>query len=400
MKTMVRCESLDMAGLAAQEKHGKRQDRSSQKRIINDDPPVVWGDQEKGLNLRDLYDQHMDGVKLNASAKKPVLHFIVRFPPPVLDMDEAGKFTGDKKTRQAEMLRQAVEMIQQTHGGDAVFAARLDRDEAGETIVDVFASPKYEKRTKRTKPDEQGAIWSSSTKFGKELAQGHEDEIRRRHTGAKPGKLTSPRMVGIALNAEFRNYFERENGLKLDAKVEKDDSVPDRLETEAYKRVQGAKDQAALDIDAVQDELERLREDVRLESAALDRIAADKDQAARDLDVIRDKARFEQEAADRVAVDTIVATERLDGLRAAAGPLERLIERVRGVLTAVGEIFGMPLPGALTAGVKALEAEILRHKAEAVAKAQIDIRDPFAASGEVEVEVEPEVDDDQPSFGM
>lgn len=398
MKTSIRCESLDMSDLAGQEAHGKRLDWSSQQRIINDDPPLVWGDPITGLNLRDLYDQHMDGVKLNKSAKKTVLHFVVRFPPPVLHLDEgAGRFVGDKIERQAEMLRQAVELIQQTHGGDAVFAARVDRDEAGETIVDIFATPKYAKRTKRTKPDEQGAIWASATKFGKDLAVIHEDEIRRRHPRAKPGKLTGPRMIGIALNSEFRLYFERENGLKLDPKIEKDSSSPDRLEIEAYKRVQGAKDAAALDIEAVQDDLERLREDVRLESAALDRIAADKDQAARDLDVIRDKARCEQEAADRVAADTIVATERLDGLRAAAGPLERLIERVRGVLTAVGEIFGTPLPGALTAGVKALEAEILRHKAEAMAKAQIDITDPFAAGA---VEVEPEVDDDQPSFGM
>lgn len=248
MKTMVRCRSLDMSALAAQEAHGKREDYTSKKRRVRDAAPIV----AHGLNLRELYDAHMDGVRQNRAAKKPVLHFIVRFPPDLLDVD-AKHFQGDKRQRQRMMLRQAVAFIEKTHGGDAVFAARLDRDEAGETIADVFAAPRYEKRTKRTRPDEKGATWASATKFGKELAEKHQPEIQRRHPEAK-GKLLGPRAVGIALNIEWRNWFERVNELKLAKKNEKESFGPDRLETEAYKAVQ-----------AERDELERDR-------AALDRI--------------------------------------------------------------------------------------------------------------------------------
>lgn len=224
-----------MSGLAAQEKHGKREDRTSQKRKVRNAAPLIAG----GLDLRALYDEHMRGVKQNSAAKKPVLHFIVRFPPELFNRD-AKHFHGSKKERQQMMLKEAIAFINKTHGGHAVFAARLDRDEAGETIADVFAAPRYEKRTKRTKPDEKGQIWSSATKFGKELAMKHQEEIQRRHPEAK-GTLLSPRAVGIALNVEWRSWFERINQLDLSAKTEKERGAPDRLETEAYKELQDQK---------------------------------------------------------------------------------------------------------------------------------------------------------------
>lgn len=233
MKAAVRCHALDMAGLAAQEAHGKRMDRISRKRKVRDVPPIVAG----GLNLRELYDAHIDGVKQNRASKKPVLQFLVRFPPELLDGEPIGRFAGNKADRQKMMLRQAVKFIQETHGGSAVFAARIDRDEAGETIVDVFATPRYEKRTKRTRADRPGPVWASATKFGKELAERHQAEIRRRHPEAK-GSLTGPRAVGIALQSEFASFFERVNGVPLAPKVEKEAGARDRLETEAYKEIQ------------------------------------------------------------------------------------------------------------------------------------------------------------------
>lgn len=245
MKTMVRCRSLDMSALAAQEAHGKREDRTSQKRKVRDVAPIV----AHGLDLRELYDAHMDGVKQNSGAKRPVLHFIVRFPPELLATD-AKHFHGNKRERQGMMLRQAVAFINATHGGDAVFAARLDRDEAGETIADVFASPRYEKRTKRTRPDEKGATWASATKYGKELAERHQDEIQRRHPKAK-GKLTAPRHVGIAINIEWRDWFEKVNRIELAKKNEKSSAAPDRLETEAFKRIADERDQLERDRAAV-----------------------------------------------------------------------------------------------------------------------------------------------------
>ena len=298
MKTMIRCTALDMSGLAAQEAHGKRLDGSSRLRKIRDVSPLVYG----SLDLRDRYDRHMDGVKQNRGAKKPVLHFLVRFPPDVLDGDQVGRFVGTKAERQKMMLRQAAAFVNRTHGGQAVFAARIDRDEAGETIVDVFAAPKYEKRTKRTKPDESGPTWASATKFGKELAEKHQDELRRRHPEAK-GKLTGPRHVGIALNTEWRSFFQSINKLTLDEKIEKTSGAPDRLETEAYKTIQAARREA-----------QEIHDQVRIEARALDRM--------------------------RRRITTLVA--------------------------ALGETIGIPLPKRLSEAVDALEREAAQRPTEPV----------------------------------
>ncbi|MEJ5143688.1 hypothetical protein, partial [Gluconobacter albidus] len=62
------------------------------------------------------------------------------------------------------MLNEAVAFINASHGGRAVFRARLDRDEVGRHGVDVFYAPKYEKVTRRGKVVED---WISLSKFGK-----------------------------------------------------------------------------------------------------------------------------------------------------------------------------------------------------------------------------------------
>lgn len=249
-KGSVRCAAINLGGLAAQERHGKRLDGSSQRRRIRDDRPHVY----RTLDLCDAYERHMQGVKQNAGATKPILHFIVRFPPELLAGDDVPEpYRGKSRAeRQGMMLRQAVLFINETHGGDAVFAARIDRDEEGETIADVFAVPRYEKRTKRTKPDERGAIWASATKFGRELAEKHQAEIRRRHPDAKPSLLTGPRQVGIALQSEFAEFFERENRIPLSPKKEKAERRSDRVEVEAWREIEAARAVLAADAAAIE----------------------------------------------------------------------------------------------------------------------------------------------------
>jgi len=282
----VRCYSLTLDGqgnktLKAQELHGKRMDGTSKARRVRRAGPLVYG----GLDLRDLYDDHMDGVRLNASCKRPVLHFIIKMPEQVLadGEDAPERYRGKtKKERQALMARQAVRFINETHGGDAVFAARVDRDEAGELIVDIFAAPKYEKATKKAV-----TVWASPTKYGKELAIKHQSEIAARHSKAK-GLLTGPRHVGIALQAEFAEFFERENGMTLTRKA-KDSFGSDRLETEAYKEVRSAQDdieneRAKLEREEkalqgrrkkLEDGFEHLRGELADREARLDVLAAD-----------------------------------------------------------------------------------------------------------------------------
>lgn len=245
----MRCAAINVGGLLAQERHGKRLDGSSQRRRVRDDGPHVY----KTLDLCDAYERHMHGVKQNTGATKPILHFIVRFPPELLEDGMTKGWSGmSRAERQGRMLRQAVAFINETHGGRAVFAARIDRDEEGETICDVFAAPVYEKRTKRTRPDEAGAMWASATKFGRDLAEKHQDEIRRRHPEAKPGLLTGPRQVGIALQSEFAEFFERENGVPLAPKKEKAERRSDRVEVEAWREIEAARAVLAADAAAIE----------------------------------------------------------------------------------------------------------------------------------------------------
>jgi hypothetical protein len=248
-KGSVRCAAINMAGLLAQERHGKRLDRSSQRRKVRDAIPGVYNT----LDLCDAYERHMEGVKQNAGATKPILHFLVRFPPELLgEGAPEGWASLTPIKRQERMLRQAIEFINATHGGRAVFAARIDRDEEGETICDVFAAPVYEKRTKRTKPDEAGAMWASATKYGRALAEKHQDEIRRRHPDARPGDLTGPRQVGIALQSEFAEFFERKNGVPLTPKKEKIVRRSDRVEVEAWREIEAARAVLAADAAAIE----------------------------------------------------------------------------------------------------------------------------------------------------
>lgn len=236
----VRCYSLTLDGngsktLKAQEKHGKRLDGTSQKRRVRRVSPLVWG----SLDLRARYDDHVKGIRMNSACKRPVLHFVVKMPGQVLVEDDNApeSYRGKtKQERQTQMALQAVQFINETHGGDAVFAARVDRDEMGELVVDVFASPRYEKQTKDRRGEIKTEKWLSPTKFGKELAIKHQAEIQGRHSQSK-GMLTGPRHVGIALQSEFAEFFERENGVKL-TRNPKDSFAPDRLDTEAYKAVQ------------------------------------------------------------------------------------------------------------------------------------------------------------------
>ncbi|AUH34422.1 hypothetical protein CUV01_14420 [Paracoccus tegillarcae] len=220
-----------MAGLTRAEKHGKREDWIGRQRQVRDQKPLYVG----GLDLVALYIEHTDGARQNKGAKKPVLHFIVRFPPEVLTDEGPTPYAKrDRAGREKLMVRQAVKFINENHGGQAVFSARLDRDEVGETIVDVFACPRYMKpsRSGRREP----TLWTSATKFGEELARKHQDHIKTRMTGAETVKpITSPRAVGMALQQEFAEFFERENGMKLAPRNLKDSRAKDRLEVEEWR---------------------------------------------------------------------------------------------------------------------------------------------------------------------
>ena len=166
-RVMARVNSLTLGGsgektLSAMEDHGKRLDKSSRARRTSRRRPIVYGT----LNLRAAYDRHVDGARMNAGLGRPVLHMLMKFPDACLtngpDTPAPYRELTERQRKQL-MMDQAVAFAKRCYGGNAVFAGRVDRDEAGELNVDIFMSPRYVKRTKTGKESE----WISTTKHGK-----------------------------------------------------------------------------------------------------------------------------------------------------------------------------------------------------------------------------------------
>nr|WP_298797875.1 hypothetical protein [uncultured Acetobacter sp.] len=161
----VRNAVLNRNGLACQLKHELRQDFKGRLRTINNAPPLIY--KPAGSSAPDMvsaYDEWSAGCRRNkAAADKLALHAMVHFPSQLIPLN--GTPEQIAKTEQL-MLTHAVRFINERNGGDAVFWARLDRDEEGRHNVDVFYAPRYVKHTK-SKGAER---WISLTKFDKEKA--------------------------------------------------------------------------------------------------------------------------------------------------------------------------------------------------------------------------------------
>ncbi len=229
-KTSVRVRALDMRALAAMERHGLREDERGKARRVRDVGPLIVA----GLNLRQLFETHVTNARMRADTKRPVAHLLFQFP------------THLAVERQQWMLSTAVEFAQRTYGGNAVFAGRLDRDEKGQHVVDVFIAPRYSKATKAGSKD-----WISTCgKWHARLCDKHRAEIERRM-----GKFTnSPRAQGMALQSEWIEHL-RDKGLLIDDKKEKIPLAPDRLEPEGYaaeqrRRLAMEQEQAQLEDEA------------------------------------------------------------------------------------------------------------------------------------------------------
>lgn len=219
-KTAIRLSRLTLGGhgpktLVAAEAHGKRLDSSSRNRQISDDPPIVFG----GLDLSELYQKHTAGCKMDKRTRCPVIHAILQWPTALPVSDD----------NQRAMLQHSVKFLNRVFGGEAVFAARFDRDESGQHVVDVFLSPII------TKISAKGvqSRWIQTSAPLKALCHKHKAEIIRRHPSIKPTSIDNKRCQGIALQSEWRSYLQA-LGLQLAEKREKCSTAPDRLSPEEY----------------------------------------------------------------------------------------------------------------------------------------------------------------------
>lgn len=237
----VRMKSLDASGLAAMERHEKRLDYAGSKRAIRDVPPLVYSPYGDGLDLEQSYAAHVEGTKRNKGGRALARHGFLQFPTDLPITPE----------NEQQMLDEAVAFINATHGGRAVFRARLDRDEAGRHGVDVFFAPKYEKKTRRGKVVED---WISLSKFGKELALERFGERQKKEKKLESGlfepvfdktgkpvmeRCDSPVFQGRALQDLWTEHLRDRMGLEWvergKVKVGRDQ---DRLEPEEYKIAQ------------------------------------------------------------------------------------------------------------------------------------------------------------------
>lgn len=199
----IRQQALTRADLNAMERHGKRLDVMGPSRRVRDVPPLVFG----SLDIAEARDKWMEGVQ--QQGKTEALHMIVQFPT---DLPGA-----EKEQTQKAMLRHAVKFANEYHGGDAVFAARLDRDEKGRHTVDVFLMPRHDFQYKDGRIQKRASV----SKYSKEQAQkrfGKED----------------PRSQGRAVQAAWFEYLQQTGLRWVEPPQRKASRSKDRQEPEAY----------------------------------------------------------------------------------------------------------------------------------------------------------------------
>ncbi len=215
----IRVWKLRLAGrpgpgsLKTMELHGRRLDKTSARRAINEVEPLVF----RGLNLSELYLEHAKNARIKDGTKNPIMHFILQWPTSI-EMSY---------TNELAILEESARFINDICGGRAVFAGRLDRDEIGRHAVDIFAAPLYTKTTKLHGVQ----TWSSTSKHLKILCKKHEAEIRRRF--GVDHLVDNLQAQGMALQSEWIQFLE-DFGLKIKPKVEKNSFFIDYLPPDAY----------------------------------------------------------------------------------------------------------------------------------------------------------------------
>lgn len=275
-----RVNAKDAAYGAAMQDHEDRLDLAGTRRSVRDVPPFVYSPyaaldapdpfietaneratdkdvrilkirsiieekpRNRAFSIMDACAAHVAGARKNSDAKKAFLHGFMQFPTDI-------RVTANN---QEIMLAIAVDFINETYGGNAVFHARIDRDEMGQHGVDVFFAPRYEKRTK-SKGTEQ---WVSLSKFSKENARKRYDKRPKTVKNRKTGKFDpvydkngEQAMVwndvgvfqGRALQDAWFEHLKNNIGERYEVErgKRKKGSDPDRLSPEGYAAQQEQK---------------------------------------------------------------------------------------------------------------------------------------------------------------
>lgn len=132
---------LNMPLLRSSETHGRRLDATAKARRVRDAPSLAWSPSAGDpLALVDRLEEHVAGAFIPKGGKTRAMHMIVKMPDSLPTETE-------EQARAAMGL--AIAFAQDVFGGEAVFSARIDRDERSTGNVDLFLAPVYMKTTKR-----------------------------------------------------------------------------------------------------------------------------------------------------------------------------------------------------------------------------------------------------------
>ncbi|MGK2908822.1 MAG: hypothetical protein ACSLE1_03340 [Sphingobium sp.] len=271
-----RIDNLSMAELTYAEFHGKRLDKTGQARAINNEPPLTT----TGLDLNALYKRHIAGAFLPKSRAK-VMQVVIQFPKDLVDGEDAGL-----------MLQHARAFTESVFGPDSIFADRVDRDEAGRHLVDLFIAPKYMKKTKH---EEKLAVTMS---------------IHQKQLAQKYKCPPNPAGTGRALQDALFEYLRDTMGLtgvkrgepklipgpdwKASEQLRSDELDDLSAQADARERELNAREKQA---EAMRAELEQRRADVTQREEGSEAARKDAEQIARRAD---DDRRFAE--AQRVEV--------------------------------------------------------------------------------------------------
>jgi len=211
----VRLASLNMPLLGAAEVHGRRLDDAAISRKVREAESLTWvpeGITGDPLALSDRLADHLSGEVDPATGKKVPVHVHkakTKALHMLLIMPDSVPTETEEDARKAMLL--GVRFAQETLGGEAVFAARIDRDEESTNTVDLFLAPLYDKvlkaETKRA---------MSLTKHTKLLVDKHDIKIETK-TIKKDGveveqssAYFSMKAQGQALQTEFAQWLTKE----------------------------------------------------------------------------------------------------------------------------------------------------------------------------------------------
>lgn len=338
-----RIDQLSMAEMTHAELHGKRLDKTSKSRAINNEPPLTT----TGLDLKNLYQAHVAGAFIPKSRAK-AMQVVIQFPKDLVNGDDA-----------ALMLQHARAFIEGVFGTDAIFADRVDRDEQSRQVVDLFIAPKYMKKTKH-----QEKVAVTMSRHQKELAQKY---------NCPPTPIGTGRALQDALFEYLRDQMRLTGVKRGEPKLipGPDWKLPEQLRVEELAEQKTKADAREADLDARNQQIDGLTDNLAAREAGIDEREREAQQAVAAANADR--------AAQAIArSDMERALQRADEDRRAAADARAEAERrqvdLNAALEAVSAAERRAAATAASADQRHRDAETVYATAIAERKATSDAR--------------------------